>query len=93
VPLPGPGTFVHRFEREGKAVIRPQHLILLLLLGVLLFGRRLPEVGRSLGRLFAQFRQGLREIEDQLGDAVADGPKRPWRTLPGGPNDPEDPPV
>ena len=38
---------------------RPPQIILLLLLGVLLFGRKLPEVGRSLGRMFDDFRSGL----------------------------------
>jgi sec-independent protein translocase protein TatA len=40
-------------------VLRPQQIILLLLLGVLLFGRKLPEVGRSLGRIIGELRSGL----------------------------------
>jgi sec-independent protein translocase protein TatA len=33
---------------------------------VLLFGKRLPEVGRSLGKGIIEFKKGLRGIEDEL---------------------------
>ena len=33
---------------------------------VLLFGKRLPEVGRSLGKGIVEFKKGLRGIEDDL---------------------------
>jgi len=33
---------------------------------LLLFGRRLPEVGRSLGQGIVQFKRGLRDIEDEV---------------------------
>lgn len=38
----------------------------LLVLGVVLFGRDLPQVGRSLGRTIAQLRRGLQEFKDQM---------------------------
>jgi sec-independent protein translocase protein TatA len=34
--------------------------------GLLLFGRRLPEVGRSLGKGIVEFKKGLRGIEDDM---------------------------
>ena len=37
----------------------PMELILIMGLGVLLFGKRLPEVGRSLGRGIVEFKKGL----------------------------------
>jgi sec-independent protein translocase protein TatA len=43
--------------------------ILLLALGVLIFGRRLPEVGRSVGRGIVEFKKGLKGIEDDIEDA------------------------
>jgi Sec-independent protein translocase protein TatA len=43
-----------------------QELILLLVIGVLLFGRNLPEVGRTLGRTVAQLRRGFQEFKDQM---------------------------
>jgi sec-independent protein translocase protein TatA len=43
--------------------------IVLALLGLLFFGKRLPEVGRSLGKGIVEFKKGLREIEDHVDDA------------------------
>ena len=45
-----------------------QEILLILLVGVLLFGARLPEVGRSLGRGLLEFKKGLRGIQDQMTD-------------------------
>jgi len=41
--------------------------IVILLFGLLLFGGRLPEVGRSLGRSLMEFRKGLRGLKDEAG--------------------------
>ncbi len=41
----------------------------MLVIGVvmlLLFGRRLPEVGRSLGQGVVQFKKGLKDVEDEV---------------------------
>lgn len=43
--------------------------IILLVLGLLIFGRRLPEVGRSLGRGIVEFKKGIQGIEDEIEDA------------------------
>lgn len=40
--------------------------IILLILGLLLFGRRLPEVGRQLGRTVVNFRRGLADFKHEL---------------------------
>jgi sec-independent protein translocase protein TatA len=42
----------------------------LLALGLLIFGRRLPEVGRGLGRSIVEFRKGLQGVEREIDDAV-----------------------
>lgn len=34
-------------------------------IGLLLFGKRLPEVGKSLGQGIVEFKKGLKGIEDQ----------------------------
>ncbi len=43
-----------------------QEILILLILGVLLFGRRLPEVGRSLGKGIVEFKKGLKGLEDEV---------------------------
>jgi sec-independent protein translocase protein TatA len=44
-------------------------LIVLGLLGVLLFGRRLPEVGRYLGKGIVEFKKGMKGLEDEIDTA------------------------
>jgi sec-independent protein translocase protein TatA len=44
----------------------PQELIILLIIGVLLFGRKLPEVGRYLGKGIVEFKKGMAGLEDNL---------------------------
>src|SRR5947207_4418306 len=41
-------------------------IIVLLVLGVLLFGRRLPEVGRYLGKGIVEFKKGVKGLEDEI---------------------------
>ena len=40
--------------------------VILLVLGLLIFGRRLPEVGRSLGKGIVEFKRGIKGIEDDV---------------------------
>ncbi len=40
--------------------------IILLILGLLIFGRRLPEVGRSLGKSIVEFKKGIKNIEEEI---------------------------
>ena len=42
--------------------------IVLLVLGLLIFGRRLPEVGRSLGRGIVEFKRGIKGLDDDIED-------------------------
>jgi sec-independent protein translocase protein TatA len=41
-------------------------IILLLVIGVVLFGRRLPEIGRSMGKGIVEFKKGLSGLEDEI---------------------------
>jgi TatA/E family protein of Tat protein translocase len=52
-------------------------LIIILIIGLLLFGRRLPEVGRSLGRGVVEFRKGLSGIENEIEEASRPTPRPP----------------
>lgn len=40
--------------------------MILLVIGLLIFGRRLPEVGRSLGKSIVEFKKGIKGIEDEI---------------------------
>lgn len=40
--------------------------IIIGMVGLLIFGRRLPEVGKSLGKGIVEFKKGLAGIEDEL---------------------------
>jgi sec-independent protein translocase protein TatA len=53
-----------------------QELAVLGVIAILLFGKRLPEVARSFGASYRQFREGLHDIQRQM-DVVTDmRPKR-----------------
>ena len=45
-------------------------LIVILVIALLLFGRRLPEVMRAMGRGIHQFKKGLTEVEDDINSAA-----------------------
>ena len=49
--------------------------IILLILGLLIFGRRLPEVGRSIGKSIVEFKRGIKDIEDDV-DEESTKPKK-----------------
>ena len=48
----------------------PGEIFVIGIIAVLLFGKRLPEVGRSLGKSFIEFKKGLYEIQDEIGRAT-----------------------
>jgi sec-independent protein translocase protein TatA len=50
----------------GSGLLAPSHIVLLALVALLLFGpKRLPEIGRSLGRGMREFRDSVSGQEDQ----------------------------
>lgn len=49
----------------------PWEMAIILVVALLIFGRRLPEVGRSLGKSIVEFKKGIKGVEDEL-DAAAD---------------------
>jgi len=53
--------------------IGPQELFWLFLIVLLIFGaKRIPEIGRSIGRGIQEFKKGMREVENEL--TVSDKP-------------------
>lgn len=55
----------------------PTELMVLGVLGVLLFGRKLPEVGKYLGQSIVQFKKGMKGLEDNIDDGVSSGSAAP----------------
>jgi sec-independent protein translocase protein TatA len=68
-----------------------QEMIVLLIIGVLLFGRKLPEVGRYLGKGIVEFKKGIKGLEDEIDTSastavtqnpmVLDQPRPPQRVM------------
>jgi sec-independent protein translocase protein TatA len=52
----------------------PGHMeiIALVVIGLLIFGKRLPEVGRNLGRSIVEFKKGIKGIGDDIDTEVDD---------------------
>ncbi|MEM7756346.1 MAG: twin-arginine translocase TatA/TatE family subunit [Planctomycetota bacterium] len=50
-------------------------LLIVLAIGLLLFGKRLPDVGRSLGRSIVEFKRGVKGIQDEIDNEVAEDRK------------------
>lgn len=48
------------------AEITMVHMIIVGIIGLLLFGKRLPEIGKSLGKSVVEFKKGLSGVEDDV---------------------------
>lgn len=59
----------------------PQEMIIILVIGVLLFGSRLPEVGRKVGQGLAEFKKGINGIETEMNRATSDAEKPSTETV------------
>lgn len=58
-------------------------LVIILFVALLMFGGRLPEVARSLGKSVNQFKRGLKDVEDELNAPEPPAtPAAPPKTLP-----------
>jgi sec-independent protein translocase protein TatA len=59
-----------------------QEVLVLLFLGVILFGRKLPDIGRSLGKTVVEFKKGVSGLEDEIhsGGNAASRPVEPEPT-------------
>ena len=53
----------------------PMEMLIIGAIAVLLFGKRLPEVGRSLGKGIVEFKKGINGIEDDLETASSGSSK------------------
>ncbi len=46
--------------------LSPWHWLFIAVIALLLFGNRLPEVARSMGRSVKEFKRGLRDVSDEF---------------------------
>ena len=54
----------------------PAELIVIGLVAVLLFGNRLPDVGRSLGKGIIEFKKGIKGINEEIDEAADKSEKK-----------------
>jgi sec-independent protein translocase protein TatA len=59
----------------------PFEWIIIAGLGLLIFGKRLPEVGKSLGKGIVEFKKGLKSVEDEV-SMVDDEPTPTRKQIP-----------
>jgi sec-independent protein translocase protein TatA len=57
--------------------IGPMEMIIFGVIALLLFGKRLPEVARSLGKGIVEFKKGVRGIEDDMEDNMSKRSSQP----------------
>jgi sec-independent protein translocase protein TatA len=53
-----------------EGALSPMHLLVVLIIGILLFGKRLPEMGRMLGKGLMEFKKGFSGLEDEVSSAT-----------------------
>jgi sec-independent protein translocase protein TatA len=62
-----------------EGFLAPSHILIVAIIALLLFGDRLPEVMRSVGKGVAEFKKGLRGIESAM-EAASTTPSNANRT-------------
>ncbi len=50
--------------------------IIILIVALLIFGKRLPEVMKSLGKGIVEFKKGIKGVEDEVEDSVSKKPDK-----------------
>jgi sec-independent protein translocase protein TatA len=63
-----------------EGFLAPSHVLIVAVIALLLFGDRLPEVMRSMGRGVMEFKKGMRGIESAIEAAANSSPSATNRT-------------
>ncbi|MFA5863852.1 MAG: twin-arginine translocase TatA/TatE family subunit [Phycisphaerae bacterium] len=58
-------------------ILNPVHLIIIMFFALLIWGKRLPEVAKSLGKSFGEFKKGLMESQHEIASMTAEKPLPP----------------
>ncbi len=56
--------------------IGPVEMVIIAGVGLLVFGKKLPDVGRSLGKGIVEFKNGLKGVQDDI-DSASETPIKP----------------
>jgi sec-independent protein translocase protein TatA len=67
--------------------------VVVLIVALLLFGKRLPEVMRAMGQGIREFKKGLHEEPEDMDAAARLGTQKEAKKLPGSQSDSQSPPV
>ena len=63
--------------------LQPLHLILIIVVALLIFGpKRLPEIGRYIGKTLTEFRAGTQELTKNLQEEISQPTPRPQPSEP-----------
>ncbi len=60
-----------------EGLLAPQHMLVLLIILILIFGKKLPEIARSLGKGVVEFKKGLKGLEDEIQGGTTSTPQEP----------------
>ncbi len=72
---PAKGTEMTTLGLFGN--LGPMEIAIILMVGLLLFGRRLPEVGRGLGKSIVEFKKGLKDVTEEIDEASKEAKSLP----------------